>query len=103
MINEFEEFEELLNELRNELKNERSENLNLIDVIHQYESILVNLNTQLLDGSIKPSNLDRAYEFSKKVTGKTFDEIYSKQNSISNIDHILEIFTNDINKKDKLH
>ena len=103
MINEFEKFEELLDELRNELKNERSENLNLIDVIHQYESILVNLNTQLLEGSIKPSNLDRAYEFSKKVTRKTLDETYNKQNSLSNIDHILEIFTNEVNKKDKLH
>ncbi len=97
------EFEDLIDNLRDELKDERKENLNLIDVIHQYESILVNLNTQLLDGSMNPSNLYKAYEFSKKVTGKTLDEIYNKQNSISNIDHILEIFTNDINKKDKLH
>lgn len=97
------EFEELIGNLRDELKDEREENLKLIDVIHQYESILLNLNTQLLDGSINYSNLDKAYEFSKKITGKTLEETYNKQNSLSNVGHILEIFTNNINKKHKLH
>ena len=40
---------------------------------------------------------------SKKVTGKTLDETNNKQNSIKNIDHILEIFTIEKNKKGKLH
>jgi len=82
MENYEKEFVNLLENLRSELDKERQEVLNIINIIHFYESMLLSFHLQVSSGEINMKNINLANGFAKKVQGEDLYQLYAKQNSV---------------------
>ena len=106
MIKEPEGFAELMDNLRDELQKERDEVLNLISIIHHYESMLLSFHLQVKLDYLDRNHIDKAVTFAERVNNKTLKDLYEEQNSITQINpDLLEFLSllNDKPKKEEIH
>ena len=106
MIKEPEGFAELMDNLRDELQKERDEVLNLMGIIHHYESMLLSFHLQVKLDYLDRNHIDKAVTFAERVNNKTLKDLYEEQNSITQINpDLLEFLSllNDKPKKEEIH
>tara|TARA_R110002012_G_scaffold46999_1_gene123505 strand:+ start:226 stop:546 length:321 start_codon:yes stop_codon:yes gene_type:complete len=106
MIKEPEGFAELVDNLRNELDLTRQEVLNLMGIIHHYESMLLSFHLQVKLDYLDKNHIDKAVTFAERVNNKTLKDLYKEQNSITQINpDLLEFLSllNDKPKKEEIH
>ena len=106
MIKEPEGFAELVDNLRNELDLTRQEVLNLMGIIHHYESMLLSFHLQVKLDYLDKNHIDKAVTFAERVNNKTLKDLYEEQNSITQINpDLLEFLSllNDKPKKEEIH
>jgi|TARA_X000001388_G_C2215637_1_gene117096 hypothetical protein len=106
MIKEPDGFAELVDNLREELAQSRDEVLNLISIIHHYESMLLSFHLQVKLNYLDKVHIDKAVTFAERVNNKTLKTLYNEQNSITQINPDLVEFLsllNDKPKKEEIH
>jgi len=106
MIKEPEGFAELVDNLRNELDLTRQEVLNLMSIIHHYESMLLSFHLQVKLDYLDKNHIDKAVTFAERVNNKTLKDLYEEQNSITQINPDLLEFLSLLNNKptkEKIH
>lgn len=106
MENYEKEFVNLLENLRSELDKERQETLNIVSIVHFYESMMLSLNMQVATENLNSKHGRKAIAFAEKVSKTKLDILYSNQNSISGLDKDLFNVSNPLNKSGndpKLH
>ena len=79
---EKESLNSLIDGMHSALKKEREEILNLMDVIHSWESFFLSLNLQT-NKEINHESMSTAFRFSERCCGDTLKNIYKKQSSVS--------------------
>lgn len=99
MIKEPEGFAELMDNLRDELQKERDEVLNLMGIIHHYESMLLSFHLQVKLDYLDRNHIDKAVTFAERVNNKTLKDLYEEQNSITQINPDLLEFLSLLNNK----
>jgi len=99
MIKEPEGFAELVDNLRNELDLTRQEVLNLMSIIHHYESMLLSFHLQVKLDYLDKNHIDKAVTFAERVNNKTLKDLYEEQNSITQINPDLLEFLSLLNNK----
>ena len=99
MIKEPEGFAELVDNLRNELDLTRQEVLNLMGIIHHYESMLLSFHLQVKLDYLDKNHIDKAVTFAERVNNKTLKDLYEEQNSITQINPDLLEFLSLLNNK----
>ena len=99
MIKEPEGFAELMDNLREELAQSRDEVLNLISIIHHYESMLLSFHLQVKLDYLDKNHIDKAVTFAERVNNKTLKDLYEEQNSITQINPDLLEFLSLLNNK----
>tara|TARA_B110000238_G_C15873868_1_gene330478 strand:+ start:217 stop:648 length:432 start_codon:yes stop_codon:yes gene_type:complete len=72
----------LIDGMHSALKMEREEILNLMDVIHSWESIFLSLNLQT-NKEINHESMSAAFRFAERCCGDTLESMYKKQSSVS--------------------
>ena len=106
MENYEKEFVDLLENLRSELDKERQEVLNITNIVHFYESMLLSFHLQVSSGEINMKNINSANSFAKKVQGEDLYQLYAEQNSVKAPDKdLLDTLCSEhkTNSNEKLH
>ena len=83
-----EDLDNFIDQMHSNLLKERNEVLNLMDLVHFWESIYLSLKMQTnkeisMESKIDVECINKALIFAEKVCGDTLENIYKKQFSVS--------------------
>ena len=101
MSENFKSFMKQLDKLRDELQEERNEVINLMSIIHHYESMLLSFHLQVKLDYLDKRHIDKAIAFAERVNNKTLKTLYEEQNTITRINPDLLEFLSTMNNKPK--